>query len=158
MAYNAAGAEGGGDYNTSHFDPIPYITARLTGVAPPPAIDERLERGFGVFANVASDAWAVGGAGTWRGILPGKGDLYQSLYGTRVALSESDFTEIMQTCVSGRIGDLRVYANSGTNQYVLAGPGVWFVLDSTSAPLFMSQFGDRIALSPADFAKIEAAF
>ncbi|TFD00495.1 hypothetical protein E3T28_08175 [Cryobacterium sinapicolor] len=111
-----------------------------------------------MYANSATNIWAVGGPATWRQIQPGRQVLYETLYGTRVALNDSDFTEVMQTCVAGRIGDARVYANAGTNQWVLAGPGVWFVLDSTNTPLFTSQFGDRIALTPADFAKIQAAF
>lgn len=123
-----------------------------------PGEDTRLTRGFAVYANSATNAWVIGGPGTWRLVPQGKGDLYQSIYGERVALSAGDFADVAVTCLESRYGDVRVYANSATNEWVLAGPAVWYPLDGSSAGFFTAQFGERIAVSDGQFKALRAAF
>jgi hypothetical protein len=140
-------------------DPLPFVLgAPFANRINQPGEDPRVTRGFAVYANSATNAWVIGGPGTWREVPAGKGELYQSIYGERVALSNGDFLDVAATCLKAAYGDVRLYANTATNAWVLAGPGVWFLLTEQNSGFFRNLFGERVAVNDSEFRELRAAF
>lgn len=145
--------------STSPINPLPFVLgAPFANRINQPGEDPRVTRGFAVYANQSSNAWVIGGPGTWRSVPAGKGELYQAIYGERIALSDGDFQDVAKTCLSSAYGDVRLYANTATNAWVLAGPGVWFTLNAQNSGFFTNLFGERIAINDSEFRELRAAF
>ncbi|WP_255505679.1 hypothetical protein [Mycetocola sp. JXN-3] len=116
-----------------------------------------MTRGFAVYANTATNQWAVGGPGTWQVLSGAETGLYSTIYGERVALNDADYQGVARLCRSGKISDVRVYANVTTNVWALGGPGVWFIIPAGQGTLFENLFGEKTVLTDAQFQQLRAA-
>ncbi|WP_051701949.1 M23 family metallopeptidase [Mycetocola saprophilus] len=138
-------------------DPLTNINNFGNGSVPNPTEEEKLTRGFAVYANTATNQWAVGGPGTWQVLSGAETGLYSTIYGERVALNDADYQGVARLCRSGKISDVRVYANVTTNVWALGGPGVWFIIPAGQGTLFENLFGEKTVLTDAQFQQLRAA-
>lgn len=57
-----------------------------------------------VFANIATNLWALGGPGVWYPIPPALASKFQEIYGTRIALTDAEFIAFRDAMKSGASG------------------------------------------------------